>query len=427
MKKLLLSIIILMLALSCGKREKTEDGVVTLVGFRQIDVVDPRYQASLDIMDAFEKSHTNIKIEWEFVSDEAYHQKFQAMTAAGSIPDIFTIYLGARTAYITDRGLVKDITPYIQDVKDEYNQNIWDAQGDNGEIYFVSPNLAVAHVMYVNTKILDELGLTFPKTHEELIAQGEIIRNAGYTPISFGNSADWVMNSLLLSALVSRYGGPEWFEKAMKGEAKFTDANFVNALKIIDELQKNDMFTKGVNQVTHGIALEQFIQGNALYLIDAAYRVPVMKVAMTEEQLSTTDMKVYPAIQGETFPNSSTATLGQGLGMSAELEDKKAEAAWEFISFDTGPLGSDIKMQYDTVNTYNLDMSKYDLDPLTKKYAAFIEETPMGHVIDAKMDAEGMGVLNPAIQEMLLGNKTPEEVASEYEAWVAENDSNRKK
>lgn len=427
MKRLLLSIIVLTLVLSCGGSGKTEDGVITLVGYRQIDVVDPRYKASLDIMDAFEKSHTNIKIDWEFVSDEAYHQKFQAMTAAGTIPDIFTIYLGSRTSYITDRGLVKDITSYIQDVKNEYNQNIWASQGDNGEIYFVSPNLAVTHVMYVNTKILNELGLKFPKTHEELIAQGETIRNAGYTPISFGNSADWVMNSLFLSALVSRYGGPEWFDKAMTGEAKFSDANFVNALKVIDELQKAKMFTSGVNQVTHGLALEEFIQGKALYLIDAAYRVPVMKATMTEEQLATTDMRVYPAILGETFPNSSTATLGQGLGMSSKLEDEKADAAWEFISFDTGPIGSDIKMQYDTVNTYNLDMSKYELDPLTKKYVAFIEETPMGYVIDAKMDAEGMGVLNPAIQEMLLGNKTPQDVANEYEAWVEENDSNRKK
>ena len=427
MKKLLLSIIILMLALSCGKSEKTEDGVVTLVGFRQIDPAHPQHKESMDIMEAFEKSHTNIKIEWEFVSGEAYHQKFQAMTAAGIIPDIFTIYLGSRTAYITDRGLVKDITPYTDKVKSEYNENIWDAQGDNGEIYFVSPNLAVAHVMYVNTKILDELGLTFPKTHEELIAQGEIIRNAGYTPIAFGNSADWVMNSLFFSAIVARYGGTEWFDKAMKGDAKFSDANFVNALKIIDELQKEKMFSPGINQLAHSLALEEFVQGKALYLIDSAWRVPVMKGAMTEEQLETTDMKVYPAVPGETFPNSSVVTLGEGVGMSAKLEGAKADAAWEFMYFDTGAIGSDMKMKSNTVTTYNLDMTKYDLDPLTTKYIKFIEETPMGYVIDAKMDAEGMGVLNPAIQEMLLGNKTPEEVANEYEAWVAENDSNRKK
>ena len=49
----------------------------------------------------------------------------------------------------------------------------------------------------------------------------------------------------------------------------------------------------------------------------------------------------------------------------------------------------------------------------------------MGYVIDAKMDPEGMGILNPDIQAMMFGNMTPAEVARRYEDWVAENDSSR--
>jgi raffinose/stachyose/melibiose transport system substrate-binding protein len=50
----------------------------------------------------------------------------------------------------------------------------------------------------------------------------------------------------------------------------------------------------------------------------------------------------------------------------------------------------------------------------------------MTPVIDAVMDGEGMGVLHPAIQEMMLGAKTPQQVATEYEKWVAANDTSRK-
>ena len=43
------------------------------------------------------------------------------------------------------------------------------------------------------------------------------------------------------------------------------------------------------------------------------------------------------------------------------------------------------------------------------------------------MDPNGMGQsLQPGIQEMLLGHKTPEQVAADYETWVAANDSGRK-
>ena len=50
----------------------------------------------------------------------------------------------------------------------------------------------------------------------------------------------------------------------------------------------------------------------------------------------------------------------------------------------------------------------------------------MGYVIDAKMDAEGMNVLHPGLQEMIFGEKTPQQVAEEYESWVAANDPARK-
>ena len=68
------------------------------------------------------------------------------------------------------------------------------------------------------------------------------------------------------------------------------------------------------------------------------------------------------------------------------------------------------------------------LDALVKKLIAFTAEHPMTYVIDDKMDAEGVGnVLNPGLQELTMGAKSPEDVAKEYEAWVVANDSNRKK
>jgi raffinose/stachyose/melibiose transport system substrate-binding protein len=36
-----------------------------------------------------------------------------------------------------------------------------------------------------------------------------------------------------------------------------------------------------------------------------------------------------------------------------------------------------------------------------------------------------MNVLNPGLQELTMGAKSPEELAKEYETWVAANDSNR--
>jgi|APSaa5957512622_1039677.scaffolds.fasta_scaffold236812_1 raffinose/stachyose/melibiose transport system substrate-binding protein len=42
----------------------------------------------------------------------------------------------------------------------------------------------------------------------------------------------------------------------------------------------------------------------------------------------------------------------------------------------------------------------------------------MTYALDNKMDGEGMGLLNPGLQEVIIGTKTPKALLEEYEAWV---------
>jgi raffinose/stachyose/melibiose transport system substrate-binding protein len=138
-------------------------------------------------------------------------------------------------------------------------------------------------------------------------------------------------------------------------------------------------------------------------------------------------LRTFPDIPNQKGTSGSTALVtGDGYGMSASLEGEKAEAAWKWIWFFCGPVGSKIRQAKGMITAYNLPVNE-ELDIMIKKLAGFISETPGGYVLDGVMDAEGMGVLQQGVQEMMLGAKTPEQVAAEYEAWVAANDSNRKK
>jgi raffinose/stachyose/melibiose transport system substrate-binding protein len=401
---------------------------VTLSVYMQADVASPDYQYWGVTLEAFAKKYPNIKLEFEYVSDEAYHQKFQAMAAAGDIPDLFTVYAGARSSYVLDRGMVKDLRPYLtEDLKKNYNAAIWKPQGPNGEIYIISPNMAVCTVVYVNTKLQKQLGLTTPKTLDEMIAQVPKIRAAGLEPLAFGNKAQWQAQSLLLSMLVDRTGGTPWFDKAMKGEAKFTDAPFVDAISVIKKMVDTKLFPAGVNQLEGPQAWGSFVQGKAVYLLDAGWRVAALKGAASPADFATYAAVAFPAVTGEKVHGSSAATLGEALGMNSALTGAKADAAWKFLSFVYGKEGSEILLKYGTVPTYKLDYTKFELDSLNRQYIALINSQTMGYVIDAKMDGEGVnGTLNPGLQSVMMGTKTPAQVAAEYEAWVASNDSHRK-
>jgi len=186
------------------------------------------------------------------------------------------------------------------------------------------------------------------------------------------------------------------------------------------------MLMPGINQASYGDALTEFVTEKAVYYIDGGWRINNLVGELKEEQKQYVSLRTFPEIPNQKGQSGSTASVaGTGYGMNAKLEGAKADAAWEWIWFYSGPEGSKIRHKNGALPAYKLPPNK-DLDPMIKKLAQFISETPAGYVIDAKMDQEGMAVLQTGIQEMIMGAKTPEQVAQEYEAWAVANDSNRK-
>lgn len=423
MKKICVLVLALMLFASFAQAEK-----ITLKMFEYQDLTDKVDVANWEeLLEAFSKEHPDIEFEFEYGFDEAYHNKLQTMAIAGQIPDLVFLWPAKRTGYITEQGLIKDLRPWLKGHEAEFAAGALAAQGPNGEIYELPEQMTATHVMYANEKLMKELGLTFPKTLDELVAQGETIRAAGLIPIAMTNKAGWQMQSCLLSALTERAGGMDWYDKAIVGDgASFADPEFVNALSVIDTLAKNEMLMPGINQAGYGAALTEFVNEKAVYYIDGGWRVNNLVGELNDEQKQYISLNTFPEIPNQKGQAGSTAAVaGTGYGMNAKLEGENAEAAWKWIWFYSGPEGSKIRQKNGALPAYNLPPNE-DLDVMVKRLNTFVAETPSGYVIDAKMDAEGMGVLHPAIQEMILGAKTPEQVAQEYEAWVAANDSNRK-
>ncbi len=233
------------------------------------------------------------------------------------------------------------------------------------------------------------------------------------------------MQTCLLSALVERTGGREWFDRARNGAASFSDPEFVEAVEVIQALHENDMFSPGLNQAAYGQALTDFVTEKAVYFIDGGWRTSNLTGEMTPDQYEYVSYNVFPELPTERGQAGSTAIVaGTGFGMNAELEGAEADAAWEWIYFFAGPEGSAIKADQGWLPAVQIPLPD-DTPMLTKKLAAFVGSTPGGYVVDAVMDAEGMGVLHPLLQEMMFGNVTPQEVGDTYETWVAANDSGR--
>jgi raffinose/stachyose/melibiose transport system substrate-binding protein len=413
---------------AAGQKEATGEEVITLSLYEYSDLADETDVKNTKILfDTFYAKYPNIRFDIEYGFDEPYHDKLQAMLVADQLADVMFLWPGKRTGTVTRSGKIKDLRPWIQGHEDEFAPIAMAAQGPNGEIYELPEQVTATHVMFTNEKLMKNLGLSFPKTHAQLLAQGNKIKGVNLIPIAMTNKSQWQMQSCLLSALTERAGGMDWYRRVIVGDnASFADPEFVNALKVIDELSKREMFSPGINQLDYGQALTQFETEEAVYYIDGGWRANNLVSELTVEQKPYMVLNTYPDIPEQKGTSGSTAAVaGTGYGMHAKLEGDRAEAAWKWIWFYSGPEGSRIRQGFGANPAYKLPTPP-DADPMIKKLVEFVGETPAGFVIDAVMDAEGMGILHPALQEMMLGKKTPRQVAEEYEAWVAANDSSRK-
>lgn len=408
--------------------DQEDDDKLTIQVFHYLDLADNVSSGNFDDLVAeFERLNPNIELEFDYLVNEPYHNKLQALTVADELPDVMFLWPGKRTGQVTGSGRVKDLRPWLQGSEDQFAASALAPQGPNGEIWELPEQVTATHVMFTNERLLDELGLAFPRNFEELLAQGNTIRAAGYIPIAMDNKDGWQMQSTLLSALVERTGGKAWFERARDGNgAAFTDPEFVEALEVVRVLSDEEMFSPGVNQAEYGRALTDFVNEQAVYFIDGGWRTSNLVGEMTPEQYEYISLRVFPELARERGQAGSTAIVaGTGFGMNANLEGEKADAAWEWIWFFSGPDGSRIKQQQGWLPAYLLPTPD-DLPLLSQKLTTFLGEVPGGYVIDAIMDAEGMGQLHPDIQEMMFGNLTAQQVAERYEDWVAANDTGRR-
>ena len=391
---------------------------ITMLNY--LDITSPEAAGWDATVEAFNAKYPNITLTIENSFGEAYHQKLAALAGAGDLPDVMYLWPSGRSIEIYRNELTEDLYPFLGADIDKYVPSAVAPQWD-GKLYELPITAGTAcHVLYVNTKILNDLDLSMPATYEELVAMGPTISDAGLYPILMANKAAWVMQSCLFSALVGRICGQDWIDAVLTGEAAFTDQEFVDSLALVADLYGTGLLPPQSIQLEYGDSPNLFATGRSPFMIDGDWRVGALTPLLTEEEQADFELAVFPDIAGQKGVSGSTAGVAStGFGMKAGLTGDKADAAWKWISFFAGPEASEIRFVGEgMIPSYIMDLSVYeDIPPLVVKRAAFYAEVSTNTaVLDAVITGEPINIINNGLQELALGNTTPEKLAAEIEA-----------
>jgi len=312
-----------------GNGDDSEEQV-TLTYARGVDTTG----ATEKVVEAFEKEHPNIKVEFQEMpsdSGEQHDQYVTAFSAKSPEIDVFDAdviwpaeFAQANYALELDRFIEADGIDM-----DAYFPGTVAAGNFQGK-QWAMPKFTDAGVLFYRSDIVD----TPPETWDELIEQAEELQGEGETEFGYLMQASQY-EGLVTNAIefIGSYGGAVLDEN----ENVVVDSpETIKAIEKMQEVVQSDFVPSNILNFTEIETESAFIEGNAVF----ARNWPYLQASSNDEEKS----KVAGDVAFTTVPagdDGSASALGGWMTMINRYSEHPEEA-WEFVKFMTGPEGQKI-------------------------------------------------------------------------------------
>ncbi len=387
----------------CQKEKDAEAEVVVVDVMAYGDNSNQEGVNWVRIVDAFEAANPGIDIQYELLYDEAYHQKVVARLTSGDVPDV--AYMGADARWGApwmEASQQWDHTPHLDAM---YDPSLIPPHGPNGEIYEIPLGTSnITTVLFMNEKLVKELGFTAPKTYDDLKAMVPAAKKAGVDVITIDGADGWAWGSCVLSSFIARTSGdPQWVSKAVAGENKFTDKAFVDALTIIDMLVKDGIIPAKMVLTDYGTNVSNFSNGKALFMIQGQWAAGGIE---NPEVADNTILMAWPKLPFEKDATAGTVAAAPSVGYGVTLLNYFYSEAESTQRLRDGAIVAPILKNYQVPS---------DLPLIVKRKVELAQSAGTTDVIDSFLTGAPNDTLNEGMQKIVSGQATPAEIAAKVE------------
>ena len=278
-----------------------------------------------------------------------------------------------------------------------------------GSLWMLAP-AATFVGLYVHRDNLESLGLEVPKTFEEFEASLVAAKEAGLTPIAAGVQDGWPAIHMFTS-----------FQNVVVPTGQLRDIVFhtnpasfdtpenVEAARIAQRFGSEGYYSDGYLGKTIQAAIDDFNAGKALYFLQGTY----FSLPIVQALGDAAEMALVPGFADGPF----TVTGGPGLGWGISSKSANPDAAACYIDWRTGPRASELfvaegglpAMPFDYQGDSTFTKSVFEA------WSEAVERDAVVPYIDFAA-TNLLDVLTAASQELVAGQKTPEQFAKDVQA-----------
>ncbi|MCM8792428.1 MAG: extracellular solute-binding protein [Candidatus Omnitrophica bacterium] len=392
-----------------------------------------RKDAFAELAQQYEKK-TGIKVNFElYAPSDAYTQKVRAAAQGDTLPDIFGILGEMRDfASFIKAGYVEDLTEEMNkdngrwrnyffkkalEVNEFTLDNIY---GVRPGIYGVPIDIMTIQMLY-NKRFFRELGLDPeqpPQDFDEFINIGKRIKERGLQGMVSGWAELWMIDCLA-NNFAFNIMGKDKVIKTIKGEIPYTDPDWIKVLTLFKRMQDEGLLYNGIVTFINKTAEQLFANEKAVFAFNGSWCVNVYKGMNPNLDYGV----MLPPKVSDNYPRSIWGGAGSSFMVNAKSNVKKE--AIEFLKW----LTEKEQQIFLSKTTFNLPANKdsvIDIHPRLAEFADDIEITTHPRLWGISEFPRVIEAFDKGIQSIIIGEKTPQEVAEEVQE-IKERELNKKK
>jgi len=382
-----------------------------------------REDALETLADQYEKS-SGVKVRLEvYAPSDVYSSRIRASAQTNTLPDIFGV-LGEPwdlASYIKS-GHVMNLEPAMVAEHGAWRHQFYPkALATNtfiaGNQYGVAPGIYGVPLDVTNIQLLynkdlyKQAGLDPerpPKTWPEWMADWHQLKAVGTPGLVSGWGETWMINCFASNYAFNLMGEQKVLD-TYRGKVPYTDPDWINVFSVFDEIRKEGLLVSGAVTMINKAAEQTFANGKAAYAFNGSWCVhPYQEMNPT---LS------YAPILPPRFSNRFPMRIWGGAGSSlmVNAQSPRREEAIKFLKWLTLE-PQQAMLSKETFNLPSNRSSAVALPPILAAFAAHMEETThpsQWPVSERPAITEAIG---KGIQSILIGEKTPVQMAQEIEA-----------
>src|SRR5690349_51525 len=305
----------------------------TTVKWLHIEVNPAQVKIWEEVARSYESAHPGVKVEMQFLENEAYKAKLPTILQSKDRPNIIYSWAGGVLKTQIEAGVLDDITDSVKGYSDSLTPAALAAFTDNGRVYGLPTALSQVGFLY-NKELMAKANVNPGgiKTWDDLLAAVKALKAAGVTPIVVGGADKWPLH-FYWTHLAVRIGGKSAFEAALRGEnGGFAGETFQKSGELFKQLVDLQPFQNGFLGFKNPQAVGYFGDGKAAMTlaISTVYHLQralaADKVGLGEDKIGWFDFPIVPGGKG-----APTDTLG---GITGWLITKGSpKEAVDFLKF----------------------------------------------------------------------------------------------